>query len=94
MMNQYTLACHIGQKDVPVLQLIHESLTVGNLRHVIHWNGYIWAVSDRKGIEFILEHFTKHKLQTVKNSDVVTLKSILRYLNNGVQLQEGCLKTN
>lgn len=93
-MNKYTLACHIGQKDESVLQLIHEALKIGNIRYDISWKGSIWTVSDRKGIHTILEHFTKHELFTVKNTDVVTFKSILQYLNKGDHLLQGPLKHN
>jgi hypothetical protein len=94
ILNKYTLAFHISQKDRFVLDLILQALNVGHIRHDISWNGWVYTISDREGIRFILYLLTKHKLQTLKQADFISLKTILSYLDKGAHLNNHSLKPN
>jgi hypothetical protein len=94
ILNKYTPAVHIAQKDRFVLDLIKDSLGIGHVRHDISWDGWIWTVGARESVRFVLNLFTKYQLRTIKHTDVITLKSILRYLDTGVHIGNHPFKAN
>lgn len=81
IMNKYMLAFHIGQKDRYILDLIKDALNFGHIHHDISYNSWTYSITNKEGIRFILAFFSKNKLQTMKNIDVVSLKRILYFLD-------------
>jgi len=80
IMNEFTMAFHIGQKDKLILDIIFDALKFGGTRFDSSWNGWIFTICNQKGIYFILDFFTKYPLQTTKNQDTLSLKFIASYI--------------
>jgi hypothetical protein len=94
VMNKYTPACLLFFKERAVLYLILNALKVGQIRYDISRDGWTYTISDREGMRIMLDYLTKHKLHTIKNTDVVTVKSILQYLDKGAPFSNSSLKDN
>ena len=79
--NKYTLTINISQKNVYILSLIKKSLNLGHIRFDKSWSGYIYTISDIKGVDKILYLFSVWPLKTVKNIDVKTFKRLSYYIH-------------
>jgi len=44
IMNEFTLAFHIGQKDKLILQIICDALNLSNFRYDSSWDGWIYTI--------------------------------------------------
>ena len=83
-MNKFTLAFHLSQKDLSILELILKSLKLGHIRKDISSNTFTYSVTTREGIRTLLNKFSypNYTLKTVKNSDVISFRIILDQLDN------------
>lgn len=79
VMNKFTLAFHVAQKDPIILNLIKEALCLGHIRFDKSWNGWHYTISDLHGIICILKLFHKYPLLTVKNVDLRTFKRLVYF---------------
>ena len=87
IMNKSTLAFHIGQKDKNILNLIYESLLLGHIRYDKSTNFWIYSITDKEGIRFILNQFKIFPLHTQKNSNIFTFNRLLYFIDNKYHLQ-------
>ena len=80
-MNKFTLTCNIGQKNKEILELIKESLNLGHIRQDKRSDCWVYTISDKEGIRFILDFFsakpTNLGLCTVKKNDLDSFKHLL-----------------
>jgi LAGLIDADG endonuclease len=58
VMNKFTLTCNISQKDKLILESIKDSLQLGHVRYDKSWDGWVYTISNKEGIRFILDLFT------------------------------------
>jgi len=79
-MNKFTLAFHISQKDNLILKIILNALNFGTIRYDSSWDGWIYTICNQKGMDFILNLFSKYTLHTKKNEDILSLKEIAFYI--------------
>jgi hypothetical protein len=79
--NEFTLTFNISQKDRLILDYIREALGLGHIRYDKSWDGWIYTISDREGIRFILDYLSKYPCQTTKRADVVAFKSIMAMMD-------------
>jgi hypothetical protein len=86
IMNKSTLAFHIGQKDKLILNLIYESLLLGHIRYDKYHEFWIYSITDKEGIRFILNHFKTYPLHTLKNSNIFTFSRLLYFIDNKYHL--------
>ena len=81
VMNKFTLSCNLAQKDKLILESIKDSLQLGHVRYDKSWDGWIYTISNKEGIRFILDLFTTSGTQmgrcTLKYLDVCTFKRLL-----------------
>jgi hypothetical protein len=66
--------------DANVLKLIKEKLGIGNIRS--YKNEYIFNVTDKKGIEKLIQIFDKYNLNTTKYLDYLAFKKAFNIYNN------------
>jgi hypothetical protein len=81
-MNQSTLAFHIGQKDKLILDLILKSLNLGHIRFDKYNKTYIYSITNKEGIRYILNYLKLFPLHTKKNIDVFTFNRLLYFIDN------------
>ena len=87
IMNKTTLAFHIGQKDKLILELILEALQFGHIRLDTSNNCWIYSITDKTGINFIVNKFKNHNLHTLKQIDVYSLSRLLYEIEKGHHLK-------
>lgn len=74
----FKIALH--RDDANVLKLIKEKLGIGNVRS--YKNEYIFNVTDKKGIEKLIQIFDKYNLNTTKYLDYLAFKEAFNIYNN------------
>lgn len=87
IMNKTTLAFHLGQKNKNILEHILNSLSIGHIRQDTNTHCWIFSITNKKGISFILKHFTKYPLHTLKKNNIFTFKRLLNWINKRCHLQ-------
>ena len=88
IMNKTTLAFHLGQKQREILQAIRDAHKIGHVRYDKYNNFWIYSVTDKEGIRFLLKFFTKHKLHTQKSNHIFTFKRLLFMIDNKYHLND------
>ena len=74
----FKIALH--RDDANILKLIKEKLGIGNVRS--YKNEYIFNVTDKKGIEKLIQIFDKYNLNTTKYLDYLAFKKAFIIYNN------------
>jgi len=74
----FKIALH--RDDANILKLIKEKLGIGNVRS--YKNEYIFNVTDKKGIEKLIQIFDKYNLNTTKYLDYLAFKKAFNIYNN------------
>jgi ubiquinol-cytochrome c reductase cytochrome b subunit len=87
VMNNTTLAAHLSQKDRHILDQIHVALQIGHVRYDKGWKGYVFTISNKEGIRYLLKLFTTHKLHTQKCVHVHTFKRLLYFIDQKYHLK-------
>ena len=68
IMNKFTLSCNLPQKDKLILECIKDSLQCGHIRYDKSCNGWIYTISNKEGIRFILDLFTAKNMPVVRHT--------------------------
>jgi LAGLIDADG endonuclease len=92
--NQYTLTISIGQKYVPILEIIQNSFGGGKIYFDTSWNGYNYCITDKENIIKLLEYFSKYNLRTVLNVDCITFRRLLLFLERGYHISPNPILRN
>lgn len=74
----FKIALH--RDDANILKLIKEKLGIGNVRS--YKNEYVFNVTDKKGIEKLIQIFDKYNLNTTKYLDYLAFKKAFNIYNN------------
>lgn len=98
IMNKHTLSFNIGQKDRSILDSIKDTLQLGHIRLDIKSNSWVYTISDKEGMRFILNFFkpivyndpkgpghfyiNKIGLCTTKKDEVWTFKRLLSKIDS------------
>ena len=86
-MNKTTLAFHLGQKNITILNWILNALNIGHIRYDKSYQGYTYSITNKEGIRYILKQFTKYPLKTTKANEIFTLKRLLYFIDNKYHLE-------
>lgn len=83
---------HVHEKDLPLLELIQNTLGVGIVRKN-NENTVLFRVSDIKDLQIILNHFENYPLVSAKYSDYLLFKQCVELIQEKAHLtEEGLLK--
>jgi hypothetical protein len=94
IMNRTTLAWHIGQKNKKILEEIFNTflkitnMPIGHIRYDKKNNFWIYSITNKEGIRFILKHFKKFPIYTTKAHHVYTFKRLLFFIDKKYHIQE------
>jgi hypothetical protein len=87
IMNKTTLSFHLGQKNKVILEWIHEALQFGHIRYDKSRDFWIYSITDRAGMVFIVNKFKKSNLRTFKQIDVYSFSRLLDQIEKGHHLK-------
>jgi len=84
----FQITISLSQKTRPILELIQETFG-GHVYKDIAWDGYVWQISDRKGLQEVLDYFDIFSLQNPrKEAQRQSMLRFLRYKDRGDHLNE------